>query len=117
MNIKIIQDLLGSLAKSLVTGALALDSQYLCCLKVNTLEMTLEFVEQQNCLFVYLNVGVFLTMQRDRLLVEDVLAANLLHYGTNGGQHLVWVRKPTSCFCFSVFRWHLWMSLVLSVPV
>lgn len=46
--------------------------------------MTLEFVEQQNCLFVYLNVGVFSTTQHDRPMV-DVLAANLLHYGTSGG--------------------------------
>ena len=50
----IIQDLLGALARRLETGALALDSHHLCCLKVNTLEITLEFVKQQNCLFVYL---------------------------------------------------------------
>jgi hypothetical protein len=53
-TIMIIQDLLGALARRLETGALALDSHHLCCLKVNTLEITLEFVKQQNCLFVYL---------------------------------------------------------------
>ncbi|WP_255473756.1 type III secretion system chaperone [Pantoea sp. paga] len=57
--------------------------------------MTLEFVEQQNCLFVYLNVGVFSTTQHDRLLV-DVLAANLLHYGTSGGGAAFGLDKETN---------------------
>ncbi|WP_261641319.1 hypothetical protein [Erwinia mallotivora] len=42
----IIQDLLGALARRLETGSLSLDANQLCCLKVNTLEMTLEFTER-----------------------------------------------------------------------
>lgn len=53
----IIQDLLGALARRLETGTLSLDANQLCCLKVNGLEMTLEYMELQNWLFVYLTVG------------------------------------------------------------
>lgn len=80
----IIQDLLGALARRLETGSLSLDANQLCCLKVNTLEMTLEYMEQQNWLFVYLNVGS-LSAAQGSVLLADILAANLFHYGTSDG--------------------------------
>ncbi|CAH6374165.1 type III secretion system chaperone [Pantoea agglomerans] len=80
----IIQDLLGALARRLETGSLSLDTHQLCCLKVNTLEMTLEYMEQQNWLFVYLNVGP-LSAAQDSILLADILAANLFHCGTSDG--------------------------------
>ncbi|AMG56657.1 type III secretion system chaperone [Pantoea vagans] len=80
----IIQDLLGALARRLDTGSLSLDANQLCCLKVNTLEMTLEYMEQQSWLFVYLNVGS-LSAAQGSILLADILAANLFHYGTSDG--------------------------------
>ncbi|WP_336749520.1 type III secretion system chaperone [Pantoea vagans] len=80
----IIQDLLGALARRLETGSLSLDANQLCCLKVNTLEMTLEYLEPQNWLFVYLNVGS-LSAAQGSILLADILAANLFHYGTSDG--------------------------------
>lgn len=80
----IIQDLLGALARRLETGSLLLDTNQLCCLKVNTLEMTLEYLEQQNWLFVYLNVGS-LSAAQGSILLADILAANLFHCGTSDG--------------------------------
>lgn len=41
----IIQDLPGALVRRLETGSLSLDANQLCCLKGNTLEMTLKFTE------------------------------------------------------------------------
>lgn len=80
----IIQDLLGALARRLETGSLSLDAHQLCCLKVNTVEMTLEYMEQQNWLFVYLNVGS-LSGAQNSILLADILAANLFHYGSGDG--------------------------------
>lgn len=80
----IIQDLLGALARRLETGSLSLDANQLCCLEVNALEMTLEYLEKQNWLFVYLSVGSLAAVQ-SRALLTDILAANLFHYGTSDG--------------------------------
>ncbi|MCX8957620.1 type III secretion system chaperone [Erwinia psidii] len=80
----IMQDLLAALARRLEMGTLSLDSNQLCCLKVNTLEMTLEYMEQQNWLFVYLNIGA-LSAAHGNVLLTDILAANLFHYGTSDG--------------------------------
>ncbi|WP_048696821.1 CesT family type III secretion system chaperone [Erwinia piriflorinigrans] len=80
----IIQDLMGALARRLEMGALSLDAGQLCCLRVNGLEMTLEWLEQQNMLFVYLSVGTLSGAQGSTLL-SDILAANLFHYGSGDG--------------------------------
>ncbi|AWO77484.1 type III secretion system chaperone [Serratia marcescens] len=79
----IMQDLLSALEKRLETGALFLDVNRLCCLQVDSLEMTLEFLEQQNSLFVYLNIGTL--SSHGSALFLDLLAANLFHYGTCEG--------------------------------
>ncbi|UIA92694.1 type III secretion system chaperone [Erwinia tracheiphila] len=82
--IMIIQDLLGALARRLETGTLSLDANQLCCLKVNGLEMTLEYMELQNWLFVYLTVGS-LSAAHGSVILADILAANLFHFGTSDG--------------------------------
>ncbi|WP_439858012.1 type III secretion system chaperone [Pseudomonas syringae] len=79
-----IQDLLNALAIRLESGPLSLDANHLCCLKVNELDMTLERIEQQNALFVYLCVGTLSTPASSTLL-SDILAANLFHYGSSDG--------------------------------
>lgn len=80
----IIQDLLGALARRLETGTLSMDTRQLCCLQVNGLEMTLEFMEQQNWLFVYFTIGP-LSAAHGSVLLADILAANLFHSGTSDG--------------------------------
>ncbi|WP_205954534.1 type III secretion system chaperone [Pantoea stewartii] len=79
----LIQDLLSVLARRLGTGELVLDANNLCCIQVDTLEMNVEFVEQQKYLFVYISVGVVSARQHGSFLM-DVLSANLFYHGTNG---------------------------------
>ncbi|KAA8696187.1 type III secretion system chaperone [Pseudomonas cannabina] len=79
-----IQNLLNALAIRLESGPLSLDANHLCSLKVNELDMTLERLEQQNTLFVYLSVGTLSTPASSTLL-SNILAANLFHYGSSDG--------------------------------
>ncbi|ATZ12622.1 type III secretion system chaperone [Erwinia amylovora] len=99
----IIQDLLGGLARRLEAGPLSLDASQLCCLQVNGLEMTLEWLEQQNMLFVYLNIGTLAGEQHGALLA-DILAANLFHYGASDGAAFGLDKEKNELLLFQRFQ-------------
>lgn len=99
----IIQDLVGALARRLEMGVLSLDAAQLCCLQINGLEMTLEWLEQQNMLFVYLNVGTLAGAQNGALLA-DLLAANLFHYGSSDGAAFGLDKEKNELLLFQRFQ-------------
>ncbi|GKQ48291.1 type III secretion system chaperone [Pseudomonas syringae] len=97
-----IQDLLNALAIRLESGPLSLDANRLCCLKVNELDMTLELLEQQNILFVYLCAGT-LSTHTSKTLLSDILAANLFHYGCSDGATFGLDEKTNEVLLFQRF--------------
>nr|AAF63399.1 potential ORFB-specific chaperone [Erwinia amylovora] len=99
----IIQDLLGALARRLEAGTLSLEAGQLCCLQVNGLEMTLEWLEQQNMLFVYLSVGT-LSGTESSTLLSDILAANLFHYGSSDGAAFGLDKEKNELLLFQRFQ-------------
>lgn len=102
-TVMVIQDLLSALARRLEAGSLLLDGSQLCCLQVNGLEMTLEWLEQQNRLFVYLSIGTLADAQQGALLA-DILAANLFHYGSSDGAAFGLDKEKNELLLFQRFQ-------------
>ncbi len=96
----VIQDLLAALARRLECGNLTLDAGQLCCLQVNGLQMTLEYLAEQDALFVYLNVGL---LSAKTALLADILAANLFHQGTGEGAAFGFDRENNALLLFRCF--------------
>lgn len=84
-------------------GPLSLDAAQLCCLRINGLEMTLEWLEQQNMLFVYLSVGTVSDTENSTLL-SDILSANLFHYGSSDGAAFGLDKEKNELLLFQRFQ-------------
>lgn len=76
-----IQDLLSALASRLESGPLLMGKEALCRLQINELEMTIEWLEEQETAMVYISVGFF-SIQHNPQILADLMTANLFHQGT-----------------------------------